>query len=1023
MRKNKKNESVEFVEKYLKEIENSKDKNEHTLRTPFENLLNDLNVKNDDIEIIQEDKTTEAGTPDFTIKSKSTGVTIGIVETKKPGVDLNNVLKSEQITKYKTITNNIIVSNYEEFIYLYNDEEKARIKLNKKTIDDFCTMVKGYYSVCLPLIENLNSFTKQLADNTKNFKDSVLEVLEKEKNKEHKSKVFGIYDAVQDIGHSNMSMKEFSSMFAQTITLALLSIAMQGEVKFNNLQEIKEQIPDCFSLIKELFIIIIAITEKKYLEDDKNVKNIIEIYNTIDLKKLKAEFEQGGKDFFIYFYEDFLKEYDEAEKKEKGVYYTPEPIVDFIVSQTSNIVKNELGIEEGLECSDVKLLDFSCGTGTFLIKAFKQALENVDKNSFKKHTVLEHLIKDFYGFELMMPPYLIAQMRLFQLLQNYDYDILSAKNTEKNFGVYLTNTLYDYEVKGNSMFSATTKEGKRAEKIKKETPIQIIIGNPPYNVNSPNPPTKGSELEKMHNTFKPGKEQNIKNLNDDYVKFIAFASLKLSKVEKGAMGIITNNSFLDGITHRAMRCQLMNLFSKIYIVNLHGDAKRDKGIMTSYKDKNVFDIQQGTCIFIGVRNTSTKSEDRGVFYLDLIGPRESKFEMLYQIKLSDFTKLPVREFNEAFTSTAWGAKRFGEDLSYFVPIKEQTKNALLKYGNFWGIKDIFKLFNSGIKSHKDNTKAGDFAMCFTKERVEEILDDFKKLSKEDLEFKYKIDKTGRDWDLNVIYNKFGGKETKEEDIKQVHYRPFDFRYCYYHKVQNQGFISRTGYKIMKHMLKQNLALVFTRGNEYSFVINSLSDSGIVSGWANIAPLYLYEDNMGHEIKSPNFTQDFNKMIKSKFPQATPQDILAFIYASLNSKDYKKEYEELIEMDFCRVNFDVSVEEFNRLKNIGNRLINLTLMNEVPKNESIGCKYTGISESKFDSTLTKVTYEDNKIFINNDYYFEGVSPEVWEYKIGGYQVIKKYLESRKKRVLKAEEINHVINIIKVLSAMIEEIDKV
>jgi predicted helicase len=1009
------------------------------------------------------------GAPDFTVNHTEKHTVIGYIENKQIDENLSKILKSKQIEKYKKLSENLILTDYLEWIWIYKDSEPVRVRLcNSEDLYDkkFClsdekanevyNLIAKFYSKEPDKIASAKILAEKLARPTVELKKYITKELEMQlKNKETQDELYAVYEIFRDGLFEELDTKDFADGFAQMLTYSIF-LAKLNTNETLSIRNAKDHIPQAFSLIKTLSKFLDLLSQDKHKEVKWAVENILSVINNIDAfevaKNLSSSNTDSEKDAYIYFYEYFLKEYDAESRVDRGVYYTPPAVVKFIVNGVSHILEEDFNLAGGLANDKVKLLDFACGTGTFLFESYKKVLEGNQKNSTEQDDLIEHLLTNFYGFEIMISSYIISHLKLSQFLKEQGYDI--ATKQDKRIGVYLTNTLENKkDIQTNLFAKAVAEEGREANKIKDNKEIIAIIGNPPYNVSSQNVLHDTNELLKFHNNYKPKDEKKL-NIDDDYIKFMAFAHKKINDAGKGVIGVIVNNSFLKGLTHRKMRNELMKDFDKIYIIDLHGNARIGETAEDGSIDQNVFDIMQGVCIILLVKNKEIKN--KGIFHIDLYGKRKDKFKRLYELKRKELTQLKIDDFNKAFRSTKWGKDRFIDDLSFFSPMREAT--AMLEYGKFWGLTDIFEEYVSGIETVRDN-----ITIHYSKESLKSVLNDFQNLTQEQIKTKYKTD-DARDWKISKAKDDVVNNINIQECYRNIAYKPFDLRYTFYTGKQS-GFMANPRMNTMQHMLKgDNVGLVCMRGftgtNDFNqiFITDCISDKNFYGFQSYLIPLYLHKTAkteglfLESEEKKPNFKPDFLKMIEERFGRltsnptqpplkgkdlgissnipplvreeatrsqvgfVTPEQILAFTYAQMHSPAYRVKYLELLKIDFPRINFDVSIDEFKRLARIGQELIDAHLMIAIPNLQIGSC----ISMIGFEKIICqKPTYNpvEQRIYlakeIGKEVYFEGVSDEIWNFKIGGYQVLDKYLKERAERILTKEEIKNVSNIIKVL----------
>jgi predicted helicase len=1029
---------VNIFSKYIKSLAETtiQEKTEHTDRGHLKTLLTDLaSIGKFNAQAINEQsrqgKNKDGfGAPDFTVNHTEKHTVIGYIENKQIDENLDKILKSKQIEKYKKLSENLILTDYLDWIWIYKDSEPVKIrlcnsedlydkkfKLNEERVNEVYNLIANFYGKEPDKIASAKVLAEKLARPSIELKRYIAEQIELQiKNKETQDELYAVYEIFKEGLFEELETKDFADGFAQMLTYSIFLAKLNSNQNLS-LQNAKDHIPQAFSLIKTLGKFLDLLSEDKHKEIKWAVENILSVINNIDAfaigESLSAKHGDEEKDPYIYFYEDFLKEYDIESRVNRGVYYTPPAVVQFIVNQVSNILEEDFNLAGGLANDKVKLLDFACGTGTFLFESYKNVLKDMQKDSFEQNELIENLLKNFFGFEIMISSYIISHLKLSQFLKEQGFDISTKAN--KRIGVYLTNTLENKkDIQTNLFAKAVAEEGREANKIKNNKEIIAIIGNPPYNVSSQNVLHDTNELLKFHDNYKPKDEKKL-NIDDDYIKFIAFAHKKINDATRGVIGVIVNNSFLKGLTHRKMRNELMKDFDKIYIIDLHGNARIGEVAEDGSSDQNVFDIMQGVCIILLVKNKEIKN--KGVFHIDLYGKRKAKFKCLYELDRKQLTKLEVKEFNKAFRSTKWGKERFIDDLSFFSPMREAT--AMLEYGKFWGLTDVFEEFGSGVKTDRDELVI-DFEESKLTQKMQTA---FSGSYEKDFATKYNI--------ANSSSYKFADKLKiqgfDKTAITKVQYRPFDERFIYY----KQGFTSRPAFEIMQHMLTEdNVGLVFARNHygqqdyDFALISSNIIDIHLIGGSVYFTPLYLHKTAkteglfLEAEDKKPNFKPEFLKMIAEKFDNPTPEEVLAFIYAQMHSPAYRTKYLELLKIDFPRINFDVSIDEFKRLAAIGQELIDAHLMKKVP-NLKIGSCISTIGFEKI--TCQKPTYNETekRIYIGKEVYFDGVTPEIWNFKIGGYQVLDKYLKERAERILTSEEIKNVSNIIKVLGFTVEK----
>ncbi|EAH8336999.1 DNA methyltransferase [Campylobacter upsaliensis] len=1032
---------MQILEEYqnkLLEIYKTKDFGEHSFRTPLENLLNALKIEN--VKIIQEALSKDekgVARADFKIykhinsKDKlSYNALVGFVECKNIDVDLNKELKSRQLSRYSQLCPNILLTNYRQFILLSFDRAVKVCELfdenlnptlfseNEKQI--FLSLISDFYGENHANIKSKAELIKVLSSQSFYLSTTLKEAYDTKENKENErffeffKRTYESFLAIQRYGFDEF---DFCDLIAQSVIYGLfVSFVENKEFAFNEdeTQNFISYLPKNFKTLSEL--VYFSLPNFDLPEQVKQVlKNIQKTIALLDkptmAKFLNLELEQIA----IYLYEDFIKAYDELKgtqkRKEGGVFYTPKSVVKMIVSSLDELLKSKFN-KTGFNDKSVKVLDFATGTGSFLAFVCEKILEqqhSLSQNeSFKQATQNEAIknkfLEDIYGFELSFVPYIVARLKLMQILKKKGYD----KVNEADFQIYLNNTLdlsnqAHYELKIPLFYLDA--EWKKARDVKHDKNLLVILGNPPYNAKSKN---KGKEILELLKIYKENlNETNIQPLDNDYIKFIRFSQWKLLEQgsSTGLMGFIIPNSFLDGRIHRNMRESLYKSFDAIYILNLHGSSEKD-----AKNDENVFDIKIGVCISLFIKYKNEPSKGATIFYASTaqkgIFKRAEKYALLDDIS------------QRGLNSIKWEELSPNEPYFWFVPKSFESE----EYEDFWALagdkalgdkRAIFGIYSSGIKTERDN-----IAIQLNEKVMQKIVDDFSNLSQVQLVQKYDLKDT-RDWKIanaiNVIKNKLGS-------IEKIAYRPFDFQYTFY-STKSKSFLAYPRFETMQHFLSgENLGLCFSKDCQNFFdtifISGEITDIHYNGSQCYITPLYLYNI----QGKIPNFTPEFlaykekHKILKDK----NEEQILAFIYANLYNPKYRSKYLEYLKIGFPKVSFEVSVKEFERFEKLGSELIKLHLMQEIPQDEIdfIFLKESKKPNFKIAKYQEKERFVENKIILNEDLAISPIGAEIWNYTIGGYQVLKQWLKYRKDYVCTKEELEHLLKICKILKKTIE-----
>lgn len=987
---------------------------EHAYRPTFEELIRILDP---DLNAINDPKRSEHGAPDFIFMRKD--LIAGYAETKDLGANLDKVEKSEQIERYFGYSN-LILTNYLEFRFFRNGERYGEPivlgELDGNTIiphpDRFSRLADTLKDFLSSSPENIKSgakLSKIMGGKARRIRDNVAHFLENESEKNEE--LLRVYEVIKELLVHDLKPKAFADMYAQTLVYGLFVARFHDDTPNTfTRQEARDLVPASNPFLQHFFDHIVGPNFDKRLA--YIVNELCDVFAHADVRALMHQYfekdakghEDLGPDPVIHFYEDFLKEYDAEQRKKLGAFYTPVPVVRFIVRSIDQILKKDFGLVNGLadtskievdtevqgkkkksQVHRVQILDPAVGTGTFLNEIVQEIHKSFAGQEGRWRSYVDtDLLPRLHGFELMMAPYTIAHLKLGMTLKDTGYDSFSRR-----LGIYLTNSLEEGFQTENTLFSlglsqSIAEEAVSASEIKNHTPIMIITGNPPYSGHSSNNTKYANSLVNKYK-FEPGgklklKEKNAKWLNDDYVKFIAFSEDMILKNGEGILAMITNNGYLDNPTFRGMRWHLTQSFDKIYVLDLHGNSKKKETAPDGGKDENVFDIQQGVSIVIAVKLHKGKSRD--LFHHELFGKRPEKFHALS--KEMKWTKVGL---DEKFYS--------------FIPIKNsEIKN---EYEKFFPVQEIFQLNALGFQTHRDSLAISQKRLDIQKHIEEFLLKDDEELIK-----KYDL-KISSDWNVSVARDRLKNQSMslRDELIQKCAYRPFDDRFVYL----DEAFCDRPRALFKKHLSnRKNLVLGVGRqglavGNiEWCLVTASeyAMDANIFRrGGVNAFPLYLYEE----DLKTPNLNEQFVEELEKITGKASPEDIFDYIYAVLHSPKYREKYKELLKIDFPRIPYPKNKKQFDALIKLGRELRELHLMKSPVLN-----KFITTYPEDGDNVVEKISYKDEKVFINTKQYFGNVPELAWNFYIGGYQPAQKWLKDRKGRTLSNGDIEHYQKII-------------
>jgi len=951
-------------------------------------------------------------------------------------------------------------------------------------------------------IKDSITLTSNLAETAIRIRKTILDIFSVETEN---GSIHELYNKFRKSLIHDMTKEQFADMYAQTMVYGLFSARCMSD-RFGNepspnnennnifdprqaIDNIPSTNPFLQNLLKESFS-----KRNKLSFDELDLGDVALLLQNTDTKSILDDFNRqtggGREDPVIYFYEGFLNAYEKEQKKRRGVYYTPLPVVQFIVQAVDDILKNEFDIKEGLASIETKtisiplrigltnwkgdikeeavetkivpaiqILDPAVGTGTFLrqvilqiFKNFKDARNGQTKNSIRNQWnvyVKDHLLPRLNGFELMMAPYAVAHMKLALVLLDTDYAFDEDQKNPDRIKVFLTNSLE--KVRNEGMLfehDALAEESNAAIEAKMNGGINIVLGNPPYSGESAN---KGDWILSLLEDYKkePGgmeklQEKNPKWINDDYVKFIRYAQLYVERANSGIVAYITNHSFLDNPTFRGMRWNLLKTFDKIYIIDLHGNAKKKETCPDGSKDENVFDIQQGVSINIFIKNSekdlSQRRRTKGsqdaesaeeelklaeVFHYDLYGLRDDKYDFLCKNVLNKI------KWNKLELSSP----------QYFLVQKVFENKVQYEEGII--TQELFFSGSVDIATARD-----EFTIQHTKKEVKNVIDEFLKIDDETARKRFNLGIDVRDWQVGYARNDLKNMYPKRGVFSQIDYRPFDKRWTFY-TGKSRGFHCYPRTDVMQHFIKgENIGLIIGRqgqvvGNmqwNLIFLNTEIVDLNMFyRGGEMVYPLYLYEGKKRRPNLNPKIISEIEQKlglsfvpedneeqvheIRGKKSSFTPLDLFYYIYAVLHSPKYRQTYSEFLKIDFPRVPYPKNKETFRKLCKLGEKLRKLHLLEDEEFADAKG--FYQITEKV---KIEKITYNnfEKKVFVNKDFFFDCVPLIAWEFYIGGYQPAQKWLKDRKGSILKDEDIRHYRKIVLALTKTAElmaEIDTV
>ena len=1031
---------------------------EHSYRPAFAELIETLGGGG--TTALNEPSQVECGAPDFIVEH--TGVPIGHIECKDVGVNLDNTERSDQLKRYRGGLPNLILTDYLEFRWYSEGEfrESARlgrlngpggIKFDGAGAQKAAALWDSFITADIPSIDRPRDLAERMAAKARLLRDGISRILAQEGGT---GPLRGLLKAYREVLISDLSAADFADLQAQTAAYGLFAARCRHEPGSGPFTRQSAVFAETTPFLQDVFGRIAG------PGIDQRISWIVDdLARLLDRADMSAVLEDFGsriadEDPVVHFYEDFLAAYDPRMREARGVYYTPEPVVSYIVRSVDRLLRDRFDLTDGLadtgkinvevpdgaqeEVPRVLILDPAAGTGTFLREVIASIRATVDKKGLAgawPGYVQEHLLPRLFGFELLMAPYAICHLKL--ALEIGGAEAGFAMPAGERLNVFLTNTLDEPHdaLSGQLILLAheIAREAASADDVKRDKPVMVIIGNPPYSGHSANKGPWIRELlrgkdgvEDTGSYFQvdggPLRERQVKWLNDDYVKFIRYAHRRIERTGEGVMGFVTNHRYLDNPTFRGMRQSLMDTFDEMYVLDLHGNSRKKERTPEGGKDENVFDIQQGVAVCLFVKRADGAVGPTRVFHADLWGERDTDTEG------GKYGWLAANDVE----STKWAELTPKSPRYLFIPRDETLAE---EYEAGWGIAEVFPINSVGIVTARDK-----LAIQWTRDDMDQVASTFAELSADDARTRYDLRKDSQDWKVRWAQADIRSHPSVDAHITPVLYRLFDRRWTYY-TGKSRGFICRPMSKVMRHMLAgSNFGLITCRqqtqtGIPWSLcgVSGDITESSAISnktGEINyLLPLYTYppegQEQVG-QVRESNLNGEFVESIESSLalefvPDGPgdlqqsfgPEDVLHYIYAVLHSPEYRRRYADFLKSDFARIPITGDRSLFAALVDLGKRLTSLHLM------ESEGDDAPAFPKEG-DNQVDRVRYtpptndSPGRVYINGKQYFDGVAPETWEFTIGGYRPAEKWLKDRRRRALSFDDIAHYRRICAILA---------
>ncbi|MEZ4806621.1 MAG: type ISP restriction/modification enzyme [Flavobacteriales bacterium] len=1034
---------------------------EHTYRGDLQQLLATLCKGMD---VTNEPQRIACGAPDYILTKRD--IPVGYIEAKDVGVDLSSKSLKEQFDRYKGSLDNLIITDYLEFRFFRNGEPTTSIRIGEVVggkvkplpaeFEKFTALITDFAAWQGQTITSAKKLASMMAGKARLLADVISSAVESDEQSQANTDLRQQLEAFKVILIHDITPRSFADLYAQTIAYGMFAARLHDpSLDSFSRMEAAVLIPKSNPFLRKLFNSISGAD----LDDRITwiVDALADIFRATDISKLLSGFGKGSgrEDAFMHFYEDFLAQYDPKLRKSRGVWYTPDAVVRFIVRAVDDILKSEFGLSGGLADSStvqievdtqntdnrttsgkrkekrtvhrVQVLDPATGTGTFLAEVVRQVHAKFEgQQGMWPQYVEQHLIPRLNGFELLMASYAMAHLKLDLVLRDTGYDMgkphatpnaQPANKEQQRLRVFLTNSLEEAHPDTGTLFASwLSQEANEANAVKRDTPVMVVLGNPPYSGISSN---MGEWISGLIEDYKYVDGEHFGErkhwLHDDYVKFIRFGEHFIEKTGEGVLAYINNHSFLDNPTFRGMRWHLMNTFDKIYVIDLHGSSKKAKLLDAGMVDENVFDIQQGVCVNLFVRSKSKRSGKAKVFYGSLQGEREFKYDSLNEGTLK---KVKFETVQPA------------PPYLFFKPMDLGLEE---EYGRGFFTGDLFPLHTMGFASAQD-----ELTVAIDRTELLATVEAFKSLPVDDIRAKYGLYKDSRDWTVPTA--KADIVENGSEDcVKKVTYRPFDSRLTYYTGT-SRGFYASPQKKVMRHLYDgENLAFCSCKSNrDYSstyLVARDVVSKGVISSLDNgyVFPLYLYPETtkqtsaLSHGVQ-PNldaklvaqladglglkYAFDANDLWAHGTGKGlTPLDVLDYCYAVLHSPAYRAKYKEFLKSDFPRIPWPKDAKKFRALVQLGARLRKLHLL-EDPAVDQFITKFPAAGDNTVTRKISSksIGWEANgkglgMVWINDQQYFADVPEAAWNFYIGGYQPAQKWLKDRHGRQLTFDDVRH------------------
>ncbi len=1006
---------------------------ENSLRPALVELLSSL-PELSRFRVINEPKRIECGAPDIVLLNKE-NTPVAYLETKDIGdPDLRGARQNkEQFDRYKQGLDCIIFTDFLRFLLYQEGECLLEVRVAEQDGNrlaplpdaeaQFAELVAHLRDAQPVPVTSPKRLALLMAGKAQLLARAIQVVLEDpESDAENERRLL---EWMNTVLKSTVSSHEFADLYAQTLIYGLFAARYHAnDVKTFSRKEAGELIPQSNPFLRKLFqgIGIYDLDVRvAWIIDD-----LVGIFGVTDVRAL-LDADKEERDSVMLFYEDFLAAYDPAGRKARGVYYTPAPVVLFIVRAVDDLLQKAFGLKEGLaDCSltpdgkhRLQILDPATGTGTFLVEVVRKIYSKfAGQTGVWNDYVKKHLLPRLHGYEILMAPYAMAHLNLeYVFRETGATDLGSAR-----YGIYLTNTLEDALLDGN-LFAPADQEARAVSLLKRDMRVMVMLGNPPYSRGSKN---KSEWIERLMACYKLGlNEQNIQPLSDDYIKFIRYAQWQIERTGEGVVAFITSNSFLDGIIHRQMRAELLRVFDEIYELNLHGNSRLKEKTPEGGKDENVFNIQTGVSITLLVKHKEEQNRQATLHYAELYGLRKEKFAALETLRLS---------------TVSWKELHPVAPYYFFVPKDFALEEA---YMSGFAIDALFVEHGAGMTTTRDSLLAN-----YSFSESECLKEDILTLSAEVLKKKYGIRSDSRDWQLNKAIDDVRSSDSCQTlAIVPYTYRPYDKRYVLY-TGKTGGVAAWPRFQRLGALLvKGNHALCVTRimnafpEYHHCFISSHLLDISTIANVDTAFPLYRLpagwnytpaELAAGKTSAGEPIPLELNMRpeVLAKISEAvgepvTGEELFDYVYGVLHDPEYRVKYFEFLKIDYPRIPYPKDLAKYRLFATRGARLRRLHLMDE-----SLELPQVATFEVAGSNEVTTVRYEETplgernvldanapegRVWINDTQYFAHVPLRVWDHYVGAYQPARLWLQKRVGRRLDFDDVKWYLRIVATIAA--------